>query len=162
MTTPTCSHGLAQQSKFGTEKRDDLDICLGCGLPTADSVLRQRVSASESTEDSTPAARARAARAAGASFFEIQLEIAESSRDVRFLESDSGSRSERQHGQALGEIEAQGWRLESVGYVFVPTGQSSRLKMLGTGESVAVSGVVVGIYLFRASDLGSQAKESSV
>lgn len=149
--TAACTHGLVQLQKFGTEQRDGLEVCRGCGLPTQDSL--KKLAAASATEPSGPRERARAARASGERFFELQLEVAESSRDVRFLAADSGQRTERRHGRMLGEVESEGWCLEDVGYVFVPTGQSSRQKVLGTGESVAVSGVVVGIYLFRAADL---------
>lgn len=157
MANESCPHGLVQQQKFGVEQRDGMEICRGCGLPTAESYLA-RVAA-DGPGARTLQDRARAARASGDRFFEVQLEVAESSRDVRFGEADSGNRSEQQHGETLGLIEAEGWRLETVGYVFVPTGQSTRQKVLGTGESVAVSGVVVGIYLFRAAD--GQSSQSS-
>jgi hypothetical protein len=43
VTSTTCTHGLVQLQKFGTDTRDGLTYCRGCGLPTADSVLeRQR------------------------------------------------------------------------------------------------------------------------
>jgi hypothetical protein len=98
---------------------------------------------------------ARRARERNDQFFEIQLEVAESSRDVRFGEADSGSRSHNDNAGDLAAIEAEGWKLVNVGYVFVSTGQSSRQKVFGTGESFAVSGVVVGIYLFRPHDSAS-------
>jgi hypothetical protein len=146
-----CNHGLIELNKYGTEQRNGLTYCLGCGNPTADSWAEARSRATP-PQPSTPLDRARAARQRGDTFFEIQLEIGRSSRDVSFLEGDSGSRSERDHAQTLGAIEAEGWKLEQAGYVFVPTGESSRMKMLGTGESVAVSGVTVGIYLFRLDE----------
>jgi hypothetical protein len=53
------------------------------------------------------------------------------------------------HAGTLAAIEAVGWHLENVGYVFVVTSESSRDKFLATGQQVAVSGETVGIYLFR-------------
>ena len=94
---------------------------------------------------------ARRARERNDTFFEVQLEVATSMRDVWFGEADSGTRSSKDNVGELADIEAEGWRLIHANYVFVATGHSSRQKILGTGESVAVSGVVVGIYLFRAA-----------
>ena len=150
MASKTCTHGLIQQQKFGIEQRDGLDICLGCQLPTQESVQRARASAPPS-EPRTPRDRARTARQQGQTFFELQLEIGASNRDVRFGEADSGGRSEQDNAHVLQQIENEGWHLQHAGYVFVPTGQSTRQKILGTGESVAVSGVMVGIYLFKAA-----------
>ena len=129
-----------------------MEICLGCMLPTPESWQARVVDTTAPALEHGAIAQARRARASESQFLEIQLEVAESNRDVRFGEADSGHRTERDHGEILAAVEAEGWRLEHVGYVFVPTGQSTRLKVLGTGESVAVSGVTVGIYLFRAVD----------
>jgi hypothetical protein len=153
MTPATCSHGLVQQNKFGLEQRDGLDICRGCGLPTAESYLKTRTA---QAMPHTERDKARAARATGAPFFEIQLVVGESAQEVSIVGGDSGHRTERDHGTLLGEIEAEGWHLQHVGYVFVPTSQSTRTKMLGTGEQVGISGVTVGIYLFRNTDHASE------
>jgi hypothetical protein len=56
------------------------------------------------------------------------------------------------HAGTLAAIEAVGWKLEHVGYVFMITGESSRDKFLATGERTAVSGQTIGIYLFRRAD----------
>ena len=150
MASSTCAHDIWQRDKFGTQGQGNLEVCNGCGLPTEESYQRA-VSSGQQIDPTSPVERARKARAEGKQFFEIQLEVGVSSRDVRFLEADSGHRTEQDNGQILQDIEAEGWNLHAVGYVFVPTGQSSRQKMLGSGASVAISGVTVGVYLFRAS-----------
>jgi hypothetical protein len=53
----------------------------------------------------------------------------------------------------LGEIERVGWRLEHVGYYFMLTGETSTDRVFGTGQATAVSGVTVGVYLFRNTAL---------
>ena len=151
MNFTTCSHGLVQRNKFGTKQSSGLEICFGCNLPTPESLQAKLASEPPRPPVPAPIRQARAAYTRGAQFLEIQLEVAESTRDVRFGEADSGSRTERENGDMLGAVEAEGWRLEHVNYVFIPTGHSTRAKMLGTGESVAVSGVTVGVYLFRAT-----------
>jgi hypothetical protein len=53
------------------------------------------------------------------------------------------------HGATLSAIEAEGWRLEHADYVFHETGSVSRDKLLSSGQTAAVTGEVVGIYIFR-------------
>lgn len=149
MTPKLCTHGIWQRDKFGTQQQGELEICKGCGLPTQDSYRKAAAKGPVETP-LTPRDRARAAREQGLRYFEIQLQVGESTRDVRIFEADSGGRSEQDNSHVLHEIEAEGWELHTAGYVFVPTGQSSRMKVLGTGESVAISGVTVGVYLFRS------------
>lgn len=40
MSPDTCTHGLVQRNKFGTDERDGLEVCRGCGLPTPESLAR--------------------------------------------------------------------------------------------------------------------------
>ncbi len=56
------------------------------------------------------------------------------------------------HVGTLAAIESVGWRLEHVGHVFVVTSESSRDKLLSSGQQTAVSGNTIGIYLFRNVD----------
>jgi hypothetical protein len=51
--------------------------------------------------------------------------------------------------RTLGEIERLGWRLEHVGYFFMITGETSTARVFVSGDNTAVSGVTVGVYLFR-------------
>ena len=145
-----CTHGIIQRDKFGRAQQGDLEICKGCGLPTPDSYNRAMAGRGP-VRGPTAVERARNARQQGLKFFEIQLEAGSSIRDVSFASADSGDRTEADNGQTLHDIEAEGWLLHTAGYVFVPTGQSTRQKILGTGESIAISGVTVGVYLFRAA-----------
>ena len=94
-----------------------------------------------------------AAKEAGRGFYEVQLDVAHSERGVEFGSSDiERHRKSTSYVDTLGEIEAIGWRLEHVGYIFLVTGESSRDKLLSTGQRTAVSGRTVGIYLFRNTD----------
>ena len=98
----------------------------------------------------SPVGRAVSAREAGSGFFEIQLEVGVSRRDVAWGSSDwEQERSTTAHTDVLSAIEAEGWRLEHAGYFFMPTGESTADRFLGTGQNVAVSGVTLGAYLFR-------------
>ena len=52
----------------------------------------------------------------------------------------------------LNAVCAEGWELVNGSFVFVETGQSSRSKALSSGQQVAVSGAVVGYYLFKRNE----------
>ena len=101
----------------------------------------------------SPVGLATAAKEAGQGFFEIQLKVEVSSRAVAFGTADFAAGGGRKSfAGTLSEIEAVGWKLEHVGYVFVVTGESSRDKLLSSGQATAVSGKTMGIYLFRNGD----------
>lgn len=52
----------------------------------------------------------------------------------------------------LGRVEATGWRLEHASWVFIETGQTSRDKLVLSGQRTVTTGEVVGIYLFRRNE----------
>lgn len=104
----------------------------------------------------SPVGQATTAKEQRQGFFEVQLEVGTSHRDVQFggPDYDRASRT-TSHAGTLSAIEAIGWRLEHAGYVFVVTGETSRDRVFATGESTAVSGTTLGIYLFRTIDEGA-------
>jgi len=101
----------------------------------------------------SPIGQATAAKQAGQRFFELQMSVGYHQREAMW-----GSRDYTSNDQVissagmLGEIERLGWRLEHVGYVFQMTGQSSTERFFVSGEQTSVSGVTVGIYLFRNTE----------
>ena len=98
----------------------------------------------------SPVGLAVSTRESGAGFFEIQLEVGVSRRGVGWGSPDwEEERSTTAHTDVLSAIEAEGWRLEHAGYFFMPTGETTADRFLGTGQNVAVSGVTMGAYLFR-------------
>jgi hypothetical protein len=46
-----------------------------------------------------------------------------------------------------------GWRLEHTGYYFMITGETSTDRMFVSGEATAISGITMGVYLFRNTAL---------
>lgn len=96
----------------------------------------------------TPVGAATAARDAGEQFFEIQLEVGSHTGTASFG-SAQGQRSTSSSAAVLGEIEQVGWRLEHAGYYYMVTGETSTKKVMVTGDETVVSGVTVGVYLFR-------------
>lgn len=98
----------------------------------------------------TPIGQASIAFENGNGFFEIELEINFSVRQVAFGMADfKMAGKKRDFTGLLSEIESVGWRLEHVGYYFMITGESSRDKFMASGQSTAVSGKTMGVYLFR-------------
>jgi len=96
----------------------------------------------------TPVGAATAAREAGHQFFEVQLEVG-GHRGSAGFGAASGQRSATSSAEVLSQIEDLGWHLEHVGYYFMITGETSTDRVFITGEATAVSGVTIGVYLFR-------------
>jgi hypothetical protein len=99
----------------------------------------------------TPLGMATSAKEAGNGFFEIELEIGSSKRNVSFGTGDFGNHKKSDFSGLLSQIEDLGWKLEHVGYYFMITGETSRDKFLASGQNTAVNGQTMGVYLFRNS-----------
>lgn len=99
----------------------------------------------------SPAGQARAAKAAGMKIFQIDVPL---SKTKSFTIAMTGAFTEKSatkdYSSTIQSIEDEGWRLEHVGYIYRITGSESRDKFMASGQQEAVSGEVVGIYLFRA------------
>jgi hypothetical protein len=65
----------------------------------------------------------------------------------------TGRRTTTSSAITLGEIEKVGWRLEHAGYHFMITGETSTSRVFLSGEATAISGVTIGVYLFRNTAL---------
>jgi hypothetical protein len=123
---------------------------------TDDKTAKERAAAEEAFLRS-PVGRATGARAEGAGFFHVELEMSEVGRsNLDLLVGYSGvpgvERKRAGHGDVLAQVEDVGWRLEHVGYVYVETGQVSRDKLLSSGQQVATLGKTVGHFLFRRTE----------
>lgn len=111
----------------------------------------------------SPQGQARAAKEAGAKFFQTVMPISSTNKalfgEQAMFGQSTGTRTIRkEHAGPLEIIESEGWRLEHVGYVFQPKGSQSRDRFLSTGQAETVLGEVLGIYLFRAVE-GSQSPD---
>jgi hypothetical protein len=100
---------------------------------------------------SSPAGLARAAREAGRTYFQFVRDVA-TTKVSAGMTGNAARTGHQDHTGTLESIEAQGWSLFDVGYVFQETSSDSKSKMLGSGERTAVAGKIVGVYLFRASE----------
>lgn len=100
----------------------------------------------------SPLGRATAARDVGHTFFEMQLELGRAEGRAGWGTRDYESSEQiTSAAELLGEIERVGWRLEHVACAFRMTGLSSTERFMTSGEETAVSGVTVGLYVFRST-----------
>lgn len=102
----------------------------------------------------SPQGRARTAKELGHRFFQISLPLSTTERTFAALVSGDKTMKMREidPSDVLAVVESEGWRLDNTGYVFRETGSVSRDKLLSSGQTAAVSGEVIGIYLFRSAE----------
>lgn len=96
----------------------------------------------------TPVGAATAAKEAGQAFLEVQLEVGGHAGSAGWGAVE-GRRTSASSAATLAQIEELGWRLEHASYFFMVTGETSTARTFVSGEATAVSGVTVGVYLFR-------------
>lgn len=109
----------------------------------------------ESDFSNSPQGLAREAFKAGQRFFQIVLPISETARtalDVMGGGKDFKTTHDRNHPHVLEDIESEGWHLEHANFIFEETGSVSRDKFSSSGQTVKVTGRVVGVYLFRVTE----------
>jgi hypothetical protein len=100
----------------------------------------------------SPAGQARAAKAAGMKIFQIDMPISKTKGyTVAMIGAFANSTKTKDYSNVIQSIEEEGWRLVHVGYVYRITGSESRDKFMRSGQQEAVSGEIVGIYLFRSN-----------
>jgi hypothetical protein len=98
--------------------------------------------------------QARAARMEGRTLFQVAIPLSQTQRTaLGFFSGDTTTKTRKTSPLGVLEsIEKEGWRLEHVGYVFEETGSVSRDKLLSSGQTSQITGMILGIYLFRATD----------
>jgi hypothetical protein len=109
---------------------------------------------------SSPAGQARVAFESGAKVFQYEASVKDMQAVVRPLgfgasataRETNASRISRGPVATLNAVCDEGWELVNGSFVFVETGQQSRDKFMASGQQVAVSGTVVGYYLFRRNE----------
>jgi hypothetical protein len=102
----------------------------------------------------TPVGAATAAKEAGHRFVEIQLQVGGHEGTAGFG-STTSRRTAASSAVTLEEIEKLGWHLEHASYFFMITRESSTDHFMVTGQDTAISGVTMGVYLFRNTNLGN-------
>ncbi len=95
--------------------------------------------------------QAKAAKDAGARIFQAALPLSTTTGFTVAMVGVFTTTKDVEHASILDGIEAQGWRLDHVGYVYRVTGTTSRDKFFASGQQEAVSGEIIGVYLFRST-----------
>jgi hypothetical protein len=108
----------------------------------------------------SPVGAATAAKEAGETFFEVQLRVGSHTGTAGFGSTD-GRHITASSANTLGEIEKLGWRLEHTGYYFMITGETSTARVFVSGDATAISGVTIGVYLFRNTSTSGPAEDAS-
>lgn len=98
----------------------------------------------------SPVGAATAAKEAGEAFLELQIPVGGHIGQASWGMA-SGQRSATSSAGVLASIEDVGWRLEHASYFFMVTAESSSEGPF-SGQQTAVSGVTMGVYLFRSVD----------
>jgi hypothetical protein len=100
----------------------------------------------------SPAGQARAAKAAGMKILQIDVPLSKTKgQTVAMIGAFAHSSQTLNYANVIQSIEDEGWRLEHVGYIYRITGSESRGKFMDSAQQEAVSGEIVGIYIFRVS-----------
>ena len=108
----------------------------------------------------SPAGDARVAFERGDHVFQYETDVRSNRAVVRPLLMGSTavaketfqSKFSRGPVATLNAVCDEGWELVNGSFVFVETGQRSRDKFMASGQQVAVSGSVVGYYLFKRNE----------
>lgn len=149
--------------KCGSEWEPGFDICWLCGasvdggepLPgyakaSAENRVGEEAEAQAFRERANAynngwAQQARGAREAGRPIFQADIPVAR----TRGFELSTGFKGMKDVLNPIQVIEAEGWRLESAGYVHQLTGIETAEHLLLPTQSGTYEGEKVGIYLFR-------------
>jgi len=100
----------------------------------------------------SPQGRAKTMFNSGAKLFQIELPISQTTARVAAMIGAFTDKSNFDNTSTLEAIESEGWKLEQAGYVYRVLGSVSRDKFLSSGQQEAVSGEIIGIYIFRRID----------
>lgn len=112
----------------------------------------REVAAAKEAFLATPAGRARLAFERGDQLLQYSAPaMTQKAIIVPMVGSNTTSRT-ADSTAILNSVCNEGWELVNGSFVFVETGQQSRDKFLSSGQNVAVSGTVMGYYIFHRSE----------
>jgi hypothetical protein len=161
--SPKCRRVTAARHLPGFKR----NLCPHCGMKfnikdqagrerdrqKAEDKAKRQAQKAEEQFRASPIGQATTAFDEGDGFFEIMLPISQTRRTMFAPGTYDGYSVKTQrsgsHGDLLSRIEAIGWRLEHVGYVFQMQGSVSRDKLLSSGQETGITGAIMGVYLFR-------------
>lgn len=94
----------------------------------------------------------------GDGWFQIDIPLAYTQGSARMGLTSTRTRR-LPHGDVISRIEAQGWQLEHVAVTFVLRGHASTKRMqlvvATSADDVAEHGELVGLYVFRRTEVGT-------
>lgn len=128
--------------------------CVQCGSKHSDYVAvcscGGKPSEKVQPKADTPVEHAKAARLNGAKLFQVILPVSSTSGSVSLFQIGTPSTYtvQSENTVVLELIEAEGWRIEHANFVYQVTSTESRNTIIN-GKQEAVSGAIVGVYLFR-------------
>jgi hypothetical protein len=97
----------------------------------------------------SPAGEARRAFYNGDHVFQYAIDVMNQSAIIVAMIGSNTSKKTADPSAVLNAVCHEGWELVNGDFVFVQSGQQSRDKFMSSGQNVAVSGTVMGYYLFR-------------
>lgn len=123
----------------------------------SDNLEEARKNAEQQLWLASPLGQATTAKENNEGFLEIEIPLGARRGEVHFGSRGrdgliDGKYKKSSYAGLLSDIEDIGWRLEHVGYYFMITEESSRDKLLSTGQRTQVSGQTMGVYLFKNVD----------
>lgn len=136
------------KGKTDEEKAGDLVAQEAAGVLKAQQEAAANAERTRAAFAASPAGLAVAAKAAGRRYFQIVRDVSTSQASATWQGNVSQGGNTDQTG-LIESVEDQGWALHDVGYVFQETASDSKSKALGSGERTAISGKIVGIFLFK-------------
>ena len=112
---------------------------------------RWGISYTSDTRTQTPEQLAHAAYAAGHRWFQLDVPVAYVQGTASGYDSQTRTHRPAEPVDAIGAVEAQGWRLEHVSTAFVPRGERS-MGHVGGEVATASHGELVALYVFRRAE----------
>lgn len=101
----------------------------------------------------SPAGQARQAYERGDLVFQYALDVyATQTFTIPMMKSYSAPKLTNDPSEILNSVCHEGWELVNGSVAFVQTGSESRDKFMASGQHIAVSGTVIGYYLFKRCD----------
>lgn len=97
----------------------------------------------------SPIGQARLAHQRGDVIFQLAMPLRSQKAVIVPMAGGLSASSEKDWSAELNDVVREGWELVNGSAVYVQTGQESRDKFMASGQNVAISGQVVGYYLFR-------------
>jgi hypothetical protein len=97
----------------------------------------------------SPAGRARAAFEAGDHVFQCSFDVMSQQAVIVQMMGSTTTKRTADPTEVLNSVCREGWELVNGDFVFLQRGQQSRDKFMSSGQNVAISGTVLGYYLFK-------------